>query len=68
MQGEALESLRDSLRDAQRVIAAILADVDGGSYTPEEAAADYELLTTNEPFSFIGDLGTYADYATEEGR
>jgi hypothetical protein len=56
------------LRDAQRVIAAILADVDGGSYTPEEAAADYELLTTNEPFSFIGDLGTYADYATEEGR
>ena len=57
---EELETLTASLKHAAHIIAGILADIEAGTYTPEQAAQDHEGILYNEGISFMTDLEEYA--------
>lgn len=60
---EQLETLRGSLAAAVRYLSGMIADIDAGTYTPDDATADLDALTGSEAFGFIGDLDTLANGA-----
>ena len=59
--GEELETLAASLRHAIHYLTGIVADIDAGTYTREDAATDLDAITGSESFGFVGDLDTYAN-------
>ena len=58
---EELETLAESVRHAVRYLSGMLQDIESGTYTREDAAADLDAITGSESFGFIGDLDTYAN-------
>ena len=59
-----IETLRDTIRQAQRYLGGIMDDLDAGDYGPTEAAEDLEALTGNSPvlshvIDAIGEVARY---------
>lgn len=65
---EELESLEESLKHAIHVLAGVLADVQTGTYTQEQAALDAENLMYTEGLDFISTLTAYSEGKNESNK